>query len=129
MAYEDINFERFSGYGSKVSRKISITKSFTFGIPSVFYKENGLEGFNSVAMFYNKDNGAIGLHFNNQEGFKLSKYGEGDKRAASFPARSFFQTYGLDPATCKGRYTPEKIQKDGIGDIYVIKIGGKKETE
>jgi hypothetical protein len=125
MTYDNIEFEKFSGYRSKVSRKISITKSFTFGIPPAFFKENDLENFKFVALFYNKNEGIIGINFNNQDGFKLSKYNEGEKRAASFPARSFFQTYGLNPVDCKGRYTPEKITKEGIGDLYLIKI--KKE--
>ena len=127
MISESIIFEKFSGYGSKISRKISITKSFSFGIPPDFYKENGLEQFNNVAIFYNKEEGVIGLHFNNEEGYKINKNGQGERKGASFVARSFFNAYGLDSTKYKGRYNVEKIQKDGIGDLYLVKIGQKSE--
>lgn len=128
MSYENISFEKFTGYGAKTSRKISITRSYSFGIPPAFYQENGLDKFTYVSIFFNKDEGVIGLHFNNGEGFKISVYGEGNKKGASFLARSFFNAYGLDPAKCKGRYIPEKIQKDGV-DLYAIKISEKKTAE
>jgi hypothetical protein len=128
MSYENLNLEKFSGYGSKISRKISITKSFSFGLPPAFFQENSLNGYTKVAIFYDKKERVIALHFNNEEGFKLSTYGEGTKQGASFLARSFFTTYDLKPADCKGRYTPEKIHKDGIGDLFVIKLAPKKEA-
>ncbi len=129
MSYENINFEKFSGYGSKISRKISITRSFSFGLPPAFYQENNLKDYTRVAMFYDKKEALIALHFNNDEGFRLSIYGEGSKQGASFLARSFFTMYDLEPAKCKGRYTPEKIYKEGIGDLFVIKLTAKNEAE
>jgi len=125
MNYENLNLEKFSGYGSKVSRKISITKSFSFGIPPALFKENNIDGFEKVALFFDKKAGIIGLNFNNNEGFKLAKYGTGDKRAASFLARSFFTGYGLDPAKCKGRYVPDKINREGIGELFLINLESK----
>lgn len=129
MEYEHLNLEKFSGYGSKISRKISITKSFSFGLPPAFFQENDLKDYSKVAMFYDKKEGIIALHFNNEEGFRLSTYGEGSKRGASFLARSFFNAYDLDPVKCKGRYTPEKIHKEGVGNLFVIKLAAKKEAE
>lgn len=129
MNYNELNFEKFTGMGSKVSRKISITRSYSFGIPPAFFKENDIDNYNHVVIFYEKNAGVIGLNFNNAaEGFKLVKYGTGDKRGASFVARSFFNAYGLDSSKCKGRYSVEKIDKEGVGHMYIIDIN-KKEQE
>lgn len=117
-----MNFEKFSGYGQRISRKISITKSYTFGIPPTFFKDNGIASFNYVAIYFNREEKVVGLHFNNEEGFKLVKYGVGDKQGATFPAKSFFLNYRLDPNIYKGHYDAEKIVKDGIGILYLIRI-------
>jgi hypothetical protein len=128
MNYTNIDFERFSGYGSKVSRKISITKSCSFGIPPAFFEENDIDRYTHVVLFFNKEAYAIGLQFNaSEDGFKIVKYGQGKRRGASFVARSFFNAYGLDPLKYKGRYNPEKIEKEGIGEMYVIDVGKKEQ--
>src|SRR3989344_1744191 len=116
MDINSLNFEKFAGYGSKVSRKISITKSYSFGIPPAFYKENDLEQFSYVVVYYDKTAGVIALKFQKDDsegGFKLVKYGNDGKRGGSFVARSFFNTYGLDPKKYKGRYEAKKDKKDG----------------
>lgn len=130
----DINsvvLEKFGGYGSKVSRKISITRSFSFGLPPAFFKDNGLGRYTNVLLFYNKQLNLIVLKFETDDtngGFKLVKYGEGDKMGASFVARSFFTTYNIDPKTYKGRYEAEKGVKDGIGEVFWIQLGKPQEN-
>ncbi len=127
MNHENLKFEKFSGYGSKISRKISITKSCSFGIPPTFFKENNIDQFTHVVLFFDKDAGVIGLQFNNsEEGFKLIKYGSGERRGASFVARSFFNAYRLEATKYKGRYNAEKIQKDNIGELYIIDVGKRE---
>lgn len=126
MKIEDLQFEKFIGMGSKVSRKISITGSYSFGIPPAIFRENNLDQYSRVAVFYDKTANVIGFKFEKEDsadGFKLNKYGEGKKRGASFVARSFFNTYKLDPAKYKGRYEAHKDIKEGIGEIYWIELG------
>ncbi|OFX80137.1 MAG: hypothetical protein A2X20_00300 [Bacteroidetes bacterium GWE2_40_15] len=132
MNIENLNLEKFSGMGSKVSRKISITKSYSFGIPPVFFKENNLEQYNYVAVFYDKTANVIAFKFEKEdvgEVFKLVKYGSGTRRGASFVARSFFNTYGIDPVKYKGKYEANKGEKEDIGEIYWIELGEPKPKE
>jgi hypothetical protein len=120
-----LNFEKFSGYGSKVSRKISITRSYSFGIPPAFYKDNNLEQFSYVIVYYDKVARVIALKFQKDDtegGFKLVKYGNDGKRGASFVARSFFNTYGIDPKQYKGHYDAKKETRNDIGEIYWIAL-------
>ncbi|NQV89243.1 MAG: hypothetical protein HQ488_02885 [Parcubacteria group bacterium] len=125
MDINNLNLEKFTGYGSKTSRKISITKSFSFGLPPAFYQENELDKFNFALLLFDKDNKVIAIKFAENDsdgGFKLATYGEGKKRGATFVARSFFNNYNIDPKLYSGRYEYEKINSDEHGQVFLIKI-------
>jgi hypothetical protein len=125
MDINSLNLEKFSSYGSKVSRKISITRSYSFGIPPALYKENDFDKYKYALLYYDKVANVIAFKFTEDDsegGFKLVKYGEGERRGASFVARSFFNTYKLDPKVYKGRYEAKKATKEGIGDFYWIQL-------
>lgn len=130
MDITSLNLEKFSSYHSKVSRKISITKSYSFGIPPAFFKENDFDRYKYVILYYDKTANVIAFKFMQDEsegGFKIVKYGEGDRRGASFVARSFFNTYGLDPKVYKGHYEASKEKMEGIGDLYFIQLPAKQD--
>lgn len=120
-----MKLEKFTGQGRKVNRHISITKSSSFGIPPTFYKENDINTKSYVDVYYDKEEGVIGLVFkdNNEDGgFKIQKYGKEDSIGANIIARSFFKTYKFDQGEIKGRYMPEKIVDPKIGIIYLLHI-------
>ena len=132
MEINELNLEKFSGYGSKVSRKISITNSYSFGIPPAFFREHKLGAKTHVILFYDRQAQVIAFKFMEDEsegGFKLVNYGTGDKQGASFVARSFFNTYKINPAKYKGRYDVHDGQKEGLGKIFWIEIGDRPEDE
>lgn len=117
------NFERFGGYGEKLSRKISITKSSSFGIPPQLYQEEEIEQFTHALLFYERSQHVIGIQFvigGDNGGFKLIKYGHNDKKGATFVARSFFNAYHLDPQKIKGKYEAKKEDVSGIGLLFMI---------
>lgn len=121
----EYNFEEFTGYGSKVSRKISITGSMSFGIPPAFYQENQLSKYPYVSLFFDKNKKTIGILFKDNKdngGFKIIGYGAGAREGATFVARSFFTHYKIDVGKYKGKYTPKKIHQEGVGDLYVIDL-------
>lgn len=111
MDIANLNLERFSGYGSKVSRRISITRSFGFGFPPAFCREHDLNRFAFAALFYDKSQRVIGIQFlaegekdPDQGAFRVVHYGVGDRTGASFTAKSFFNEVGLNVDESRGRY-------------------------
>ncbi|MDD5749457.1 MAG: hypothetical protein PHO91_01560 [Patescibacteria group bacterium] len=124
MDKKSLNLQKFPGKGTKISRKISITKSNSFGIPPTFYKENDLDSYDYANLYYDPGNKIIGLEFSNNSepgSFKLTRHGTGDKTSASFVARSFFKTYNIDSKKYYGRYSPDDIMQDG-NKIFLIEI-------
>jgi hypothetical protein len=121
----NLNLERFEGYGKRISRKISINRSYSFGFPPVFMKENSLYGKKFCSLFYDKDQQVIGLKFHNNDeegGFKMISYGADDSKGASIVSRSFFTTYGIDPTKYRGKYEPKLKNIDNIGDVFLIDL-------
>lgn len=130
MDINSLKLEKFSSYKSKVSRKISLTKSYSFGIPPAFFKEHEFEQYNYVVLYFDRSANVIAFRFmrdDSEGGFKIIKYGEGDKRGASFVARSFLNTYGIDPKQYKGRYAVNSGMKEGIGEIFWIELHSPEE--
>lgn len=124
-----LKLEKFTGYGTKTSRKISITSASGFGIPPALYKEFGLEKYSYVVLFYDRDAKVIALKLkeNDEEGgFKLVRYGQGDKRGASFVGKSFFATYNINSDLYRGRYDVERATVPEVGDVLLIKLKERK---
>ena len=122
---ENLNLKKFSGFGAKISRKISITGSYSFGFPPAFYTDNGLADYSYAILFYDENAKVIGIHFikEREEGaFKMIPHGKDDKTSASFVARSFFNTFKLPVDKIKGRYEPNVINQDSIGKIFLIQV-------
>lgn len=120
-----LNLQKFEGYGSKVSRKIGITKSHSFGIPPAFYSENEMDKYKYATLFYDPVKKVIGIQFTPEDkggSFKLITHNIGDKKSASFVARSFFNHHNLDSKKIRGRYDPEKKEISGIGTTFLIQI-------
>jgi hypothetical protein len=125
MDIKELNLKKFEAFGAKISRKISITASSSFGFPPTFYKENNLDKYTHAVLFYDQNARVVGIHFTSDKpegAFKLIIHGKDDKISASFVARSFFNTYGLIASGVKGRYEYSKIDQEGIGEIYLIEL-------
>ena len=131
MSSTELNLKKFSGFGAKISRKISITRSYSFGFPPTFYRENNLKIYTHAVVYYDVEKRVIGIQFlqGKEDGaFKLIKQGVGDKTHATFVARSFFNSYNLNVNEIKGRYKPKTIDQEGIGKIFLIDLKDKKEN-
>ncbi len=125
MNLETIKLEKFTGVMRKFKRDISITRSRSFGLPSVFWREEGLEGCTHAEVWYDSCAKVIAIKFLRERSdacYKLSVYGSGKSRAAHFSAQLFFRRYGLDALRLKGRYGPTKARIEGIGDVYLIQL-------
>lgn len=129
---ESLSLEKFEEYGSRISRKISIHRTASFGIPPTFYKENKIEGYNIAQLFFDKVQNVIAIKFVKSEeesGYKINKYGDGDKQAATFMARSFFNKYGINPEACHGKYGFETVELTNVGKLYLIKLAEREVVE
>jgi len=76
-----------------------------------------------VKLYFDLDTYRIGIKPVEQEGegvFLLKKR-EGEK-GAFFAARSFLQANNLDPEKYRRRYTPEEIEDEQFGRMFVIKL-------
>lgn len=131
MDIKNLKLEKFVGYGSKVSRKISLHKSESFGFPPAFFQENGVEDYQYINLYFDKDNKVIAMKMLKEKpqdgGYKIIKYGLGERRGASFNARSFFNNQGMVAADFSGKYDYQMENIDGIGDVYLIELKKKSE--
>lgn len=131
MDINTLNLNKFQEYGAKISRKISVNKSYSFGFPPALYEEEGLSRYNHVVLYFDEVQKVIGIEFVNHDGqgqgFTINPYGEGSKRGASIIGRSFFNKYNIDPKKFYGKYAFEKIQKDG-SEIYLIQLNERSKN-
>lgn len=131
--FQGLNLVKFTGIGSKVSRKISINKSFGFSVPKAFLAENKVENPKFVDLFYDQNLKVIGLFFKSQpdsSGFKLVPYGhKGERLGFQFSAKSFFNTYNIPVDKVAGHYEAYKQALPNEGDIFLIKIVEKQEMK
>ena len=120
----NLKLKKFEGFGSKVSRKISITRSNSFGFSPTFFRENRLTAFEAALLYYDATQQVIGIKFVNQKeegSFTLVKYGEGNKIGGAISARSFFTNHEIDLNEHRGKYDYETIEDNG-SKIYLIKL-------
>lgn len=127
----DFNFIKFQGMHGRTEDRITITKSESIGFPTKFYKDNGIDNFKYVVLFYDSEKKAVGVHFTNSEEEKnkftiiKSKQGYG----GSIIARSFFRGLGIEANKYRNRYKWSKSNIDGIGEIYVINLLLREENK
>ena len=121
MGYQ---FQKFEGRNVRLEDRMTVTKSYSMGFPTKFYKDKGIKDFKYVVLFWDANNRAIGLFFTNNES-ERNKFAVIHSKAGyggSVIARSFFRSYGIDPKLYHGRYEWEKHSLEGVGELFVIKL-------
>jgi len=127
----ELKLKKFEGRNARQENRITITKSNSFGFPQKFYKDNTINRFQYVVLYFDNENKVVGIHFINDEAeknkFKIihSKKGYG----ASVVARSFFKAYNIDIKTCFGRYAWRKHNLEGAGEIFVFQLKNNSKNE
>ncbi|OGY59641.1 MAG: hypothetical protein A3I31_00515 [Candidatus Colwellbacteria bacterium RIFCSPLOWO2_02_FULL_44_20b] len=121
MAY---NFEKFQGQNQRYENRITITRSFSIGLPRKFYEDNLIAKKKFAVLFWDKDNKAMGIQFTDDEAEKNKfKIIHGQHSfGGSIVARSFFRGCNIDLEKYSGRYEWEKASQEGVGDLFVIKL-------
>lgn len=124
------NLKKFEAVHGRYEERITLTKSYSFGLPSRFYNDNSIKNYKFAVLFWDAGNIAVGIHFTNDElekgKFSIvhSKIGYG----GGIAAKSFFRHNKIDVMKYHGRYDYEKIQQEGFGDIFVIKLTEKEKV-
>jgi len=127
----EFDFIKFESTHARIEDRITVTKSGAIGFPTKFYEDNKIANFKFVVLYYDVNKMAIGVLFTNNESEKNrfsiihSKKGYG----GSVAVRSFFKVSKLDPVTYYGRYEWQKIQHEGVGELYVIKLKEREKKE
>lgn len=126
----EYKFSKFTALKQRSVDKISITGSNTFNFPSKFYKDNSLDNYKYVILYYDSTSSVIGLQFTNDETekFKL-KIQKSDRGYGGFiSATSFFKTNNIDTKVYKGRYNWKKEDIENIGELYIIDLKERGST-
>jgi len=63
----DYNLKEFTGRNERLETRMTITKSYSIGFPTKFFKDNNIANFKFVVLFYDEAKKAIGICFTNVE--------------------------------------------------------------
>ncbi len=118
------NFKKVESRNARTENRITITKSNGIGFPTKFYKDNKINEFKYVILYFDTDQKALGLQFSNDEveKNKFSILHSHSGYGGSIVARSFFKTYGIEPKSYYGRYAWKVESQENIGNLYVINL-------
>lgn len=117
-------FVKFEETNKRQEDRITVTGHSSFGFPTKFYNDNKIDEHKYVTLFFDAENNEVGFYFHNDEAEKhkfsilKSKQGYG----GSIVASSFFKNKSLDSKIYRGRYEWKKLNQEGVGEMYVIKL-------
>lgn len=129
------NFIKHTQVGKRFEERITVTRARTIGLPTQFYKDNGIENFKYVVLFYEQDKNMIGIKFTNEKedgAIAIAKHNNGYGGYVS--ATSFFKINRINTKKYAGRYEYEKkelqqLGLEGSGVLFIIKLKEKAVKE
>lgn len=126
----DYNFKKFEGFGTKTDNRITITRSNSIGLPKKFHSDNKIKKYKHAVLYWDRQNEAVGILFTNdeQEKHKFSIM-HSDKYGGSIAAVSFFKKCDIDPKIYYGKYDWKKENIEGVGELFVINLKKKVESD
>jgi hypothetical protein len=119
-------FEEFNAKGGKFVPQVIINKYGGFTLSSGMHHRYSIDRYEGVKIYYEPESKKVGIKLFEKEDsgmFKLKK--RENEKGAFFSARSFFGKYNLDPVKVHGRYSPEEIEDEKFGKMFVIKLQEK----
>ncbi|MEK7173167.1 MAG: hypothetical protein AAB723_00245 [Patescibacteria group bacterium] len=118
----DYQFKKFEDRNIKSENRITLTKSYSIGLPNKFYQDNEIKSFMYAVLYWDEKNQAIGIHFTSEKekaGFKIIR---GQKYGGQIVIRSFLKSNNINPEVYYGRYEWEKHNLEGAETLFVIKL-------
>lgn len=118
----DYNFSKFESTHGRYESRITITASNSIGFPTKFYKENKIESYKYVILYFDEEKKAIGIQFSNDDNephkftiIKSNGYG------GSVVVTSFFKKHGIDPKIHKGKHDWTRVATP-FGELFVFEL-------
>ena len=119
----DYNFSKFESTHGRYESRITITSSNSIGFPTRFYKENKIENYKYVILYFDVERKAIGVQFSNNdsEPHKFTIIKSKDGYGGSVVVISFFKKHEIDTKINKGKYDWKKIETP-FGELFVFEL-------
>lgn len=132
---DDLKFIKHTQVGKRFEERITVTRARTIGLPTQFYKDNGIADYKYVILFYEKDKNMIGIKFTNEKengAIVIAKHKNGYGGYVS--ATSFFKINRINTKRYASRYEYEKrplrnVGFDEDGVLFIIKLKEKTDKE
>lgn len=113
--------------------RITVTRSRSIGLPKAFFDDNNVGDYQYAALYYDKQNLAIGIVFINEHepgSIKITRNNNG--YGGQIPAISFFKANRINTKKFAGRYDYEKknlneLGFDKPGEMFIVKLEEKGE--
>ena len=110
---------------------MTITRTGHIGLPTQFYKDNGIANYKFAVIYYDKDRKTVGVKFTKEQEIGtllISKNRDG--YGGYISAKNFFAFNQINPSRYAQRYTYETIPLhqaglDGTGSLFVIQLKEK----
>ncbi|KKT71466.1 MAG: hypothetical protein UW68_C0065G0002 [Candidatus Collierbacteria bacterium GW2011_GWB1_44_6] len=120
------NFKKFEETHGRYESRITVTGSKSIGFPTRFFKDNDIDSYKYVTLFYDEDKMVVGIKFLSDEGepHKFTIVKSKDGYGGSIIASSFFGKYAIDTKKYKGKYDWKK-EITPFGELYVIELKEK----
>lgn len=120
------NFKKFENIHGRYESRITITASRSIGFPTKFFKDNNIDGYKFVVLYYDEDQKVLGIKFSNdeEEPHKFTIVKSKDGYGGGIIASSFFGKYGLDTKKIRGKYEWKK-EDTSFGKLYIIELKEK----
>lgn len=126
MNIQKLSLKKFTEVKGRGTRDISIRPNRSFGIPPLFYKEENLEQFSYVDLYFDDNQKVIAFHFlsgdHATESVRLVKQKQGDRIYTVINAMAFMRIYKIEPEALEKKYPVTKTDIDGIGLCYCIAL-------
>lgn len=116
-------FEEFKAKKGKFIPQITLNNSGGFGFSSGMHHRYQIDRYVGVKLYFDKENNRVGIKpFEKEEEgmFKLKK--RENEKGAFFSAKSFLEAYSISPNLYSGRYSPEEVEDENFGKMFVIQL-------
>lgn len=115
-------------FSGRYEDRITVTRSRSIGLPKGFFDDNKVGDYQYAALYYDKQNMAIGIVFTNEHepgSIKITRNNKG--YGGQIPAISFFKANRINTKKFAGRYEYEKKKLSDLGfsklgEMYIVNL-------
>lgn len=129
----DYDFKKYTQAGKRFETRMTITRTGHIGLPTQFYKDNGIASYKFAVIYYDKDKKTVGVKFTKEQeigALLISRNRDG--YGGYISAKNFFSFNQINARKYAQRYEYKKIPLhqvglEGAGSLFVIQLKEKPE--